>query len=185
MKILLALIGATMALVPVSSASAPAALRTIDYGAIVMVRCGPVQGTAFHIGGGRYVTAYHVAAFGNCAIAGVPARMVRADGGLDVAELGGPAIGLALRLDCRGFRAGGNYRAVGYAMPAGRLTLPLIATRHMSDGQREFVGEVYPGMSGGPVIADDGGEVAGITNRRWPARSRALRGTWLCEGRRA
>ncbi len=174
-----------MALVPVSSASAPAALGDIDYAAIVMVRCGAAQGTAFHVGGGRYLTAYHVAVFGTCSIEGVAMRMVRGDGGLDVAELGGPPIGQALRIDCRGFRAGGTYRAVGYAMPAGRLTLPLIATRHTSDGQREFVGEVYPGMSGGPVIADDGGKVPGITNRRWPARSRALRGTWLCEGRQA
>ena len=158
---------------------APAvALSEVERNAIVQIRCGMATGTAFWIGRTRLVTAWHVTAFGACSLNGAPLEIVRADRELDFAELRGPDNPVPLRFRCSGFEAGEMYRAIGF--PAiGRTVSHLIATGHRdADGLREFVGEVHPGQSGGPVLR--AGIAYGIVNKRWPGRSRSLSETWIC-----
>jgi hypothetical protein len=173
------------------SSAAPVPVE-IELGAIIPLSCGRAQGTAFHIGGGRYVTAAHVTAFageGSCSFRFIQLQVVRQDGSLDLAELSGFPLRneaggeVRLEIECRGYRPGRTYRSFGYA--GGFFSMfPLIASRHLLAGQRVFIGaDIVPGMSGGPVVSDDSGRVTGINNQRWPSRSRDLRGTWLCEGR--
>lgn len=134
----------------------------------------------FRIGPDRLITAAHVTSHGRCSIAGAPAETVREDGALDVAELRSVARRQFLELNCRGFRRGRWYRAIGYAGGELRVNLPWQAAGFGdAPGKAEFLGEAYPGMSGGPVIDRDG-RVTGVTLQRFPARARALASTWLC-----
>lgn len=187
----LALIGVMAALMsappPDATVSAPAAPDAAS-GAIARISCGPRIGTAFWIGPNRLVTAAHVTSQAQrCMIANDAGEVrevevVREDGALDVAELRSATPGPAfLSIDCGGFRRGQAYRAIGWMGGQLRVNLPLLATGFSQNGQAEFIGETYPGMSGGPVIAADRrGRVAGVINRRWPAAAQELEDTFLC-----
>lgn len=158
----------------------------INYGAVTRISCGDSMGTGFWVGPDRIVTAAHVVSNGPCSIEGEPVETVRVDGDLDIAELRGPSNPQPLSLDCDDYSTGRVYRAVGHAMGANNpITQVLRATRYRSDIDngnhlRVFEGEVYPGMSGGPMV-DRYGKVVGVTLRRWPARSRELNDTWICQ----
>ena len=173
-----ALLGAVLALSSCANAR-PAA--PFNPAAIVQLRCGSHGGfgTAFHIGGGRWVSAEHVTSMGDCSIDGIPAPLVRADRDLDVAELRGPDIPARLEKSCRGFSALGFYRVVGYTAMFGRISVPWQAVNWQDDGGDVFNGEAINGMSGGPAI-DNRGRATGVAVRRSPARARDLRDTWLC-----
>jgi hypothetical protein len=162
---------------PVAGLSAP------QWGAITPVRCGNALGTAFHIGGGRYITASHVASWGACAFDGIPAATVLNDKSHDVAELAGPTITASLKVNCAGFRRNRHYLAVGFVSLIGRLSLPLIYSgfgRDPDNGHGMFVGpDAHPGMSGGPLLDEDY-RVSGVVVQRWPSRARALADTHVC-----
>lgn len=165
-----------------SSAPAVAAAPfTHQRDAVVIVQCLMGHGTAFHIGGGKYVSADHVTDLPFCSINGQPIKVIKSDDSDDVSLIEGPVIKARLTLSCGRFRPNQHYIFVGYPAPNVKLELPVEATEfdHPSDGMTSFIGEAIPGMSGGPVINRDG-DVVGTANKRWPARSRELKDTFLC-----
>jgi hypothetical protein len=177
---------ATIALVsapPMPLASSPPRALDVDQAAIAIILCGGERaGTAFWIAPTRIMTAAHVTRGAACQIGGVPVELVREDGDNDVAELRSAEAHPFLRVSCDGFRAGQLYRAIGYVGGEYRANMPWIPTGFRDpSGQNEFIGQAEPGMSGGPVIGR-GGDVAGVVNQRWPARSRALKDTFVCGG---
>lgn len=154
---------------------------SIPWAAITTVSCGQAVGTAFHIGGGRYITAAHVVNNGECTIAGLPAPKVAVIPELDFAEVGGPVDRPKFDISCDGFGAGKEYLAIGYALGKLRVTLPLLNSAFGKDGNNSmFVGgDMIPGMSGGPMI-DRAYRVSGINLQRWPSGARSLSETYLC-----
>jgi hypothetical protein len=137
--------------------------------------CGTAMGTAFHLGEGRYFTALHVVY--EC----VPsASVVQYNSALDYAILVGPVIDKQLTVSCKPFIPGEFYLAVGYGYGYPEaMRQPWIASPFNSGPYHSFVGEAIPGMSGGPVL-DEEGRVHGVVNMRWPARSLPLKATPLC-----
>ncbi len=159
-----------------------------DMNAIIVIQCGPsARGTAFWIAPTRLVSAEHVTRNGPCrTLDGDPLPGVREDPVHDIAELRGPDIGRHLTIRCAGFREGRAYFATGYAQGLYRHTSRLIATRHRdggASGLQVLLGQVFPGMSGGPVV-DTRGRVTGIVSRLIVAmpfsESRSLKETFLC-----
>jgi serine protease Do len=163
--------------------SNPAVAETSPYlyddSAIVMVSCEEGTGTAFRVSDGKYLTANHVAKLEGCKINDQPVRVITQDDTHDIAELSGPKGGAILPTLCSNFKAGHRYISVGYANGWEWQTAEPLVAAFSRDGYRTFLGEIIPGMSGGPVF-DENGKVRGINNMRWPARSMALKDTFYC-----
>ena len=159
--------------------------KEIAYGAVARVLCGPLSGTAFHIGNGRYITALHVVsnAPDECTIGTQKVTVTGQSKDLDIAELSGPSLPAKLEVNCSGFSPGRQYLAIGYAGGVYRTNLPLIYSRFGPDpenGNGQFIGaDMIPGMSGGPLIGEDY-RVWGVNLQRWPSRARDLHDTYLC-----
>lgn len=155
------------ALASIAQPSRPA--YSVDLDAIVFVECGEWTGTGFSIGRGRIVTAAHVVlAKGHvsaCTVGGREAHAQLVDPKLDFAILFAPTTAHwpRLWLDCRGFRPGRAYFAIGYAAGRDFAMQVLRARPAQLSGFPEFAGVTYDGMSGGPVVDADG-YVAGIIN---------------------
>ena len=177
--------------------------RIVCYKDIVDDRyIGAASGTAWHIGNGDFVTAQHVAPFGKHCFdveSGVELLVVHNDDQHDIAKLTAvfnednvlPAKGLEWK--CSGYKPKVKYDAVGFAFGAFTLTR-LSATKKFTTyqflvdglpvvGMRVLDGEMYQGMSGGPIF-DSQGYVVGINNATngiyTQAFSYELKDTWLC-----
>lgn len=144
--------------------------------AVVRISCNFGAGTGFHIGEGRYVTAYHVVK--NC-LGSYPGAVI--DEKKDFALFHGPVLPEKISFTCSGYRVNDMYVAVGY--PEGgfyQAREPAVAVDYRIEGYQAFIGQFIPGMSGGPVLNKDG-KAVGIVNMRWPARSLNLDDTSLCK----
>lgn len=162
------------------SSAAPAPAVRVNDSAIVRVECTQSVGTAFRVSANKYVTAAHVVRGTKCRIDGKSVENVKMypdDLATFTSEATAPGV---VKLDCSGFVPEKHYLAVGHAFGNYFLTYePLIAAPFVQANQQTFVGEVIPGMSGGPVL-NIRGEVVGIVSRRWPARSTQLKDTEVC-----
>ena len=153
--------------------------------AIVRVFCqngeGAVWGTAFKITATQYITARHVTNDRTCFVAGQQVLVHTEDEQHDYASFDGPRSDAVIEPSCEGFRRGKTYASRGFARGEPfNVFSPQIAFPLTLGGFQTFVGEpVIPGMSGGPMI-DEQGRVVGINNMRWPNRSMPLRSTPLC-----
>lgn len=140
-------------------------------------------GTAVKIGPNTYITAAHVVDKGACKIGDAPVAVTWSGSPLiDFATLTGPSSDDFLPMSCKGFKAGQVYAARGYAHGGFDLALqPWLSTTipWVKGGLSVFIGEAYPGMSGGPLL-DRGGRVRGIVNTRMPSMSLSLKLTPVC-----
>lgn len=159
---------------------------THNEAAIVRVYCertnGAVWGTAFKITRTQYVTARHVVLDGTCYVAGQRVLVHTIDETHDYASFDGPPSDAVLEASCEGFKHGKTYLSRGYAHgdPFDVIS-PQIAIGFRLGGFQVFAGEpVIPGMSGGPML-DEQGRVAGLNNMRWPNRAMPLSSTGVCK----
>lgn len=133
-----------------------------NFNAIGRLECEGGWGTAFWIDDTTMITAAHVSSLGGCTIYGHPVT-ARSDGAQDFAILTGPRNRNHIEVDCSGVREGRIYHATGF--PGPRVTSRLLATRESIAGFVVLLGQVWGGMSGGPVIGRRG-RVAAIVNLR-------------------
>jgi hypothetical protein len=184
-------LAALLALVPVSATpqTTPASsLELVHYPLVHRVDCLEGRGTAFRVGGVHWLSVAHVTALHACSIDGQAITVTEQDGKRDFAQLDAgimPANGF--KINCKGFIPGHWYFAIGY--PQGgpiQVALALYATyAKTADGRRVLLGDytVIPGMSGGPILAEDG-SVVGVVNAYLPGTSisisRELRDTSVC-----
>lgn len=172
---------ASLAILVFTAGATPQKPYEVKDAAIVQVFCPAGTGTAFRISETKYVTAKHVVMDEGCVVNGEMITAVDRSDASDYATFQGPASKSVLKVSCRGFSAKRTYLAVGHGLGLElKMQIPWIATDYVNDGYRTFLGEGIPGMSGGPVLNKDG-EAVGIVNLRWPARSRSLSDTPICE----
>jgi S1-C subfamily serine protease len=166
------------------AAASPNQVHVYKPETVVLLTCGMGQGSAVKVGGDLYLTAHHVIEHMPCQIKGTEVTLVSSSSEDDLAVIRGPSSIDYMTINCkRDFVKNEVYTTVGF--PGGfwgnpQFELPLIATGKRKNGFGTFVGEIYPGMSGGAVI-DDKGRLVGINNMRWPARSRSIANSYLCK----
>lgn len=144
----------------------------IDASTVMRVTCSKSFGSAFYIGGGKFVTAQHVITNTNCKVNEMPIKITDFVRELDftmfTANVKTP---YRVIMSCEGFKEGQNYYAVGYA--EGRtwpVVQRLVGTSHklhqpkkLFDKTTFLRGSAVKGMSGGPVFDEDG-VVVGIVS---------------------
>lgn len=184
-KLALALASLTLA-----SPAVPQAIPAyVKHPGIRQVVCDEGMGSAFSIGGGKFVTAEHVSNNSNCEIDRQPIVNFYVSARQDFAVVTSAAEASPIEIDCGGYRDGEVYFAAGYAggYPKQRLIIVRGSMRAMQDGKVILTGSptVIPGMSGGPIL-DSAGRVVGIVNsyntKHAMSMSRELADTYLCKG---
>lgn len=166
----------------------PEFMRDVQYPLIKRVLCDEGRGTAFRVGQNHWASVAHVTSMTNCEVEGQAIAITDQDGPHDFArfdtETGTPN---GLKVNCDGFIPGRWYWAVGHAHGAPfQIEIALYATYRVSrDGKHELIGPytVIPGMSGGPVLDEDGavvGTVNSYVENTSTSFSRELKDTSIC-----
>jgi S1-C subfamily serine protease len=191
---LAALTLATSAAPPVEVPEEPGAIPSpyfIDLGLVERIRCGDFVGSGARIDSDLVLTAEHVVAGGACSIAGEPATLAYVDKGQDMAVLRTThPVGGRMTLACAPYAEGREYFAIGYAFGSDFVVQRLTGTKTKMRGASRWRGDpilrgnIYQGMSGGPIV-DANGAIVGIVNAG-PKNglglgiSLNLAGTYLC-----
>jgi hypothetical protein len=152
-------------LLPVSSTQANVA--PWEHPEVVKVDCQAVVGTAFRVGPSTLLSVAHVTHNMGCRIDGKPFHVVRTTGDFSILSTA-QADGRWLKVNCGGFVKGRKYEAIGFARGKDTQTTvaDLEATGESVRGLYLLTGvfTVIPGMSGGPIIDAETGDVVGTTN---------------------
>ncbi len=170
----------------------------VNLDSIPFINCGAFVGTAEIIAPNTVMTAAHVVGKETqCTVGQAVAVVLVNNKELDYAILSVPttAIHQPMKKSCEGFIAGQTYYAIGYAhgrdFVITRLTADKTYSNAMDDKSgtlfshtRILSGDVYQGMSGGPIVDENGVQV-GITSAtsigvRTKALSRELKDTSIC-----
>lgn len=161
---------------PVQAAAEP---YQHDEGAIVKVVCKEGTGSATRVGKNTYISVDHVTSNTNCTVNGTPIIITYTDPRQDFSTFLGPSGLATIPVSCKGYKHKEAYIARGYAFGGTDIFFqPLLAVTKYEKWWA-FVGEVFPGMSGGPVIDADG-KTTGTVNIRNPSGSIDLSETIVC-----
>jgi len=138
-------------------------------------------GSATRIAPHTYVSVTHVTSEHNCKVNGTAITVTYTNVEQDFSVFTGPEGTAFLPVSCKGFKKGKAYVMRGYAGGGtDDFFQPVIFT--MYDLQTHlalFVGNDFPGMSGGPII-DSRGRITGTVNISDPTGGVDLRDTILC-----
>jgi hypothetical protein len=139
---------------------------------VKQVHCIGARGSAFKVGPHKYLSVNHVTARAGCTIEGKPIYVTYSDpnGDFSIISLYDPEPG-GIPIDCDGYKAGRVYLSVGFARGAPEsVVIPLRAygfhnAPSADRGWQIFGGveTVIPGMSGGPIMSQEG-RVVGMVN---------------------
>jgi S1-C subfamily serine protease len=158
----------------------------IDTALVERISCDEGTGSGSWIAGDRVLTAAHVVAAGNCLVQGKPTRPIYLDEDRDIAILQTQAqTETVMEMSCDAPVHGGHYIAIGYAFGVEKpVEQRLRGTTFSMDGFSVLKGNIFGGMSGGPVVNDDGEIVAIVNMYRTNGTSlsfmRSLSSTSLC-----
>lgn len=154
------------------------------------IECGNKIGSGSRIDTDTVITATHVVTDGGCTIRGKPAEVIYSDPKQDFSVLRtADKSSSRMAISCAAPVEGAEYFAIGYAFGDDFVVQPLTGTSSkvragQFAGMKMLRGNIYPGMSGGPVI-DRTGSIVGIVNAA-PRNglssmlSLSLSGTYLC-----
>lgn len=138
----------------------------LDMALIARLECdNGHDGSGAWIAADRVLTVAHVADE-NCKIGGKPTEIVAFDGHADLAVLKTDVLSATeMEIRCEPPRPGETLFAIGYAWGRKQPVIQqLYATRsRQGAGHVAFKGEVYPAMSGGPIV-DARGRIAAVVN---------------------
>jgi hypothetical protein len=133
---------------------------------VVQIMCDKVAGTAFRVSPQVYLSVAHVTHNSGCEINGQPFKEVHQEGDFAVLSSDTPDQRW-LKVDCEGFRRDHRYVAIGYAQGLPTLTEVDLDALGQRDSQLSLLRAVFtviPGMSGGPIVDGETGEVVGTVN---------------------
>jgi S1-C subfamily serine protease len=174
---------------PVSAAADPTPYF-LPLDLVEKIECGNKVGSGSRIDSDTVITATHVVDQGGCTIRGKPAEVIYSDPNQDFSVLrAADKSGSRMAISCAVPVEGAEYFAIGYAFGEDFVVQPLTGTASKVRsgkfaGMKMLRGNIYPGMSGGPVI-DRAGSIVGIVNAA-PRNglssmlSLSLSGTYLC-----
>ena len=150
------------------------------------------RGTGFAVDHNKLVTAAHVVRDqGSCHVNGRPVTVVHIDAATDIAIVSVAVENTRrFKLSCAGFTPEKSYVGAGYAQGTDFVAQRVMGTDTFAKGDkfggmRILTGHFYRGMSGGPVV-DENGVVVGIVSGGPilpfipEALSRELKTTHLC-----
>lgn len=174
----------------------------VNLSSVVFISCGTWVGTAEVIGKNKLMTAAHVV--GNnavCQVGSSPAVVTENNKALDYAiiDVTTSAVAQPMKISCAGFQPRKTYYAIGYAHGRDFAITRLVATANFEEEGRDgrtgtlfthtriLQGEVFSGMSGGPIVDENGVQVgivaATVTGIHPRALSRELKDTSVCTSR--
>lgn len=131
----------------------------VDASTVAYVDCGKYMGTAIHLGGGRYITAAHVADSGACKIGDKPITIESESKSGDWALISSKAeLPFYVVYSCDRLVEGQSYLATGFALGNPWPVTTRVVAEHFHDGDGvSFTrGAIVAGMSGGMVSDMDG-----------------------------
>lgn len=172
------------ALISAQNTSAPVA----NYPQVKKVMCDHSSGTAFRVEGNLWVSAAHVTDDSGCRIDGLLINAT-AEPELDLSTAPAPPSDVrGFKVNCNGFKPGRWVFAIGHARGWSWQTMIMSLATFQKDlaGKRAIFGlpAYIPGMSGGPVLNEDG-TVAGVVNAYVPGTpwslSRELKDSSICK----
>jgi hypothetical protein len=154
---------------------------------IVRVDCLTKRGTAFYVGPNILLSVAHVTNAPGCMINGKPFKVIEQKGDFSILSVEEP-VSKWLKIDCKGYVAGEQYTAWGFARGLNDLTtVDIVATgQTIADFYALWgVFTVIPGQSGGPIMPLlDPSTVVGTTNVYNPENgasgSMQIKDTSLC-----
>lgn len=146
---------------------------------IVRVDCATGFGSATHVGGGKYISVNHVTSLIGCKVNGVPIHVTYADKKKDFSTFTGPVLPSAVKISCDGFKRKDIYVMRGYAFASSAPWFQPVIAAVEYEGFMTFVGDDFPGMSGGPVL-DTKGRITGTVNIGNPTGGVDLKYTPIC-----
>lgn len=184
-KVLRSLVCSLLLLGTTSSvAREPIAPFTHNPEAIVRVVCKEGVGSATRVReDGLFVSVDHVTRNTECKVGGQELKMTYVNAEQDFSTFMGPAGKAVIPFSCRGIKFNQPYVMRGYpAMADALFFMPVLFVAKYYKWYT-YVGNVYPGMSGGPVLDKDGNTV-GTVNVGNPTGGVALADTVLCKGKK-
>jgi hypothetical protein len=148
---------------------------------IVKVLCQEGSGSATRVGPTDYISVAHVVTLTKCTVNGTPIKATYVNTKQDFATFTGPVGTDFMKVSCDGYHYEEGYVMRGYAYGDDTPWFePVIFITKDKDGIATFVGNDFPGMSGGPVI-DVNGRITGTVNIQNPTGSVDLHDTIVCK----
>jgi hypothetical protein len=162
------------------TASAPVPVNLDDGdAAIVLVVCDQGVGSATRVTENAYISVAHVTSLGNCTVDGTKITVTHSDAEQDFSTFIGPKGKDTLDISCDGFTRLEGYVSRGHAYGDPNVWFqPVIAVAEYK-GKWAFVGDIFPGMSGGPIVDKDG-RITGVNNIANPSAGVDLKDTVVC-----